>query len=537
MLKAFLVEDEAVIRDGLKDNIPWEQYGYRFVGAAADGEIALPMIRKFRPDVLITDIKMPFMDGLALSRIVHEEFPKTKIVIISGYDEFEYARQAIEVGVEQYLLKPITKLKLKKTLQELKDKIEQENQQNDYQLMFRNEMHEYEQFSHRRFFERVLSGKLSVQEMYQESMKLGIEIDAPYYNLMFFSLQEKIDRQQEGQGRLQEIQERIHQYFLKHPQFVLFGWNVNSYGVLLKGEQSQLAIYAEESIEQIQKICSFEPENINWYVAVGNPVERLSMLPECFQEVNHFYSYRYIMPGLHILNQETLKEYMNEGREKSIDSVDSKKMNPEIIQDFLSRGSRLEIADFVETYLNSIEDALKSMMFRNYIILNIRFSVESYLESLGIEKAEYSDGTSSLELESNLKVESMKTYFMQILEHAIMLRDRVSDYQSRKILRRALNYVNDNYCKETLSLNSVASEVDVSANYLSAIFSQSMQKTFIEYVTMKRMEKAKKLLRNTEQSSGEIATEVGYKDPHYFSYVFKKTIGCSPREYRSGKKG
>lgn len=91
MLKVFLAEDETLIREGLRDNIPWEQYGYRFVGEAADGEMALPLIRKTKPDVLITDIKMPFMDGLSLSRIVREELPKTKIIIISGYDDFEYA--------------------------------------------------------------------------------------------------------------------------------------------------------------------------------------------------------------------------------------------------------------------------------------------------------------------------------------------------------------------------------------------------------------------------------------------------------------
>ena len=158
MLKVFLVEDEAVIRDGLRDKIPWEQYGFRFVGEAADGEMALPMIRKTRPDVLITDIKMPFMDGLSLSKIVSEEFPKTKIVIISGYDDFEYARKAIEVGVDQYLLKPITRLTLKKTLLELKEKIEQDMVQNDYQTQFQSEMHVYEQFSRRRFMNGCFRG-------------------------------------------------------------------------------------------------------------------------------------------------------------------------------------------------------------------------------------------------------------------------------------------------------------------------------------------------------------------------------------------
>ena len=125
--KVFLVEDETVIREGLRDRIPWDQFGYRFVGEAADGEMALPLIRKTKPDVLITDIKMPFMDGLSLSKIVSKEFPRMKIIIISGYDDFEYARQAIEVGVDQYLLKPVTRMKLKNVLLELKDKISSES--------------------------------------------------------------------------------------------------------------------------------------------------------------------------------------------------------------------------------------------------------------------------------------------------------------------------------------------------------------------------------------------------------------------------
>ena len=102
-------------------------------------------------------------------------------------------------------------------------------------------------------------------------------------------------------------------------------------------------------------------------------------------------------------------------------------------------------------------------------------------------------------------------------------------------MRKVIEYIDEHFAEEELSLNSVANVIDVSANYLSAIFSQTMQKTFIEYVTARRMEKAKKLLRMTDKSSGEISVEVGYKDPHYFSFVFKKTQGCSPREYRTKK--
>ena len=166
MIKVFLVEDESIVREGLRDNMPWQQQGYQFVGEASDGEMALPMIRKLKPDVLFTDIKMPFMDGLALSRIVSQEFPDMKIIILSGYDDFEYARSAIRVGVEQYLLKPITKSTMTKVLSELRVKIEAQRQQSSYQDQYQDEMREYEKYSRRIFFEKLFEGHMSVQEIY-----------------------------------------------------------------------------------------------------------------------------------------------------------------------------------------------------------------------------------------------------------------------------------------------------------------------------------------------------------------------------------
>ena len=131
-IKVFLVEDERIVREGLRDMIPWEQYGFVFAGEAQDGEVALPMVRRIRPDILITDIKMPFMDGLSLSRLVNRELPDTRIIILSGYDDFEYAQQAIELQVDQYLLKPITKANAIKALEQTKKRIEEEQDQKEY---------------------------------------------------------------------------------------------------------------------------------------------------------------------------------------------------------------------------------------------------------------------------------------------------------------------------------------------------------------------------------------------------------------------
>lgn len=536
MRKVFLVEDESVIREGLRNNIPWEEYGFFFAGEATDGEMALPLIRKTRPDVLITDIKMPFMDGLSLSKMVHAEFPKMKIIIISGYDDFEYARQAIEVGVEQYLLKPITKSMLKKTLLELKEKMDQDVEQADYQMQFQNEMHEYEKFSRRHFFEKMLEGEMSVKEIYEEAAKQSLELAASCYNLLFFSMQEKKAATSEIEmDEFTRKQDEVLHYFLRHPQYVLFCWNVSSYGVLIMSDEKEISLYTEKCIENIRRICAPEEKHLQWYVAVGNPVERLSLLSECYQRVNHYFAYRFMMPNMHILSEETLANVITTKEDKNIDSVEPSKMDPWIIKDFLSRGSASEIEDFVVSYLLNIKEALRSKMFRDYVVLNIRFTVVAYVESLGISQEQFLSQLPQANQDMHMEPDEVNDYFVDVLHAALSLRDQESDNQSKKMMRKVIEYIDEHFAEEELSLNSVANVIDVSANYLSAIFSQTMQKTFIEYVTAKRMEKAKKLLRMTDKSSGEISVEVGYKDPHYFSFVFKKTQGCSPREYRTKK--
>lgn len=539
MLKVFLVEDESIVREGLRDNIPWEQYGYRFVGEASDGEMALSMIQKLKPDVLLTDIKMPFMDGLSLSRIVHQEFPDMKIIIISGYDDFEYARQAIQVGVEQYLLKPITRANLQKVLSELKVKIELEREQRNYQEKYQAESREHEQFVRTNFFIKVFEGRMPVQEIYEEAGKLSLKLNSPCYNLLMLKLQER--RVGENSGYESEEfarkREELLYYFLRYPEYLTIRWNINTYCILVKSGTEQIREFTQRCLDNIERICKPTEEIFEWYAAVGEPVERLSLLAECYEGVSHLFAYRFLMPEVHIFTKEVAETYVPREVSGKIDDIDSAKVDPELIRDFLARGNREEIGDFVNNYLLGIKEAVKSRLFQNYLAFHIHFAAMAYVESLGYDKRELLAllGEEQIQ-EVNLGFEELSAYIRRILEAAMELRDRESDNQSRRILKKALEYIEDNYQQESLSLNSAANEVGVSANYFSAIFSQAMQLTFVEYVTQKRMEKAKKLLRQTEKHSGDIALEVGYKDPHYFSFVFKKTQGCTPREYRLGAK-
>lgn len=539
MLKVFLVEDESIVREGLRDNIPWEQYGYRFVGEASDGEMALSMIQKLKPDVLLTDIKMPFMDGLSLSRIVHQEFPDMKIIIISGYDDFEYARQAIQVGVEQYLLKPITRANLQKVLSELKVKIELEREQRNYQEKYQAESREHEQFVRTNFFIKVFEGRMPVQEIYEEAGKLSLKLNSPCYNLLMLKLQERRGGENSGyeSEEFARKREELLHYFLRYPEYLTIRWNINTYCILVKSGTEQVREFTQRCLDNIERICKPTEEIFEWYAAVGEPVERLSLLAECYEGVSHLFAYRFLMPEVHIFTKEVAETYVPREVSGKIGDIDSAKVDPELIRDFLARGNREEIGDFVKNYLLGIQEAVKSRLFQNYLAFHIHFAAMAYVESLGYDKKELLAllGEEQIQ-EVNLGFGELSSYIRRILEAAMELRDRESDNQSRRILKKALEYIEDNYQQESLSLNSAANEVGVSANYFSAIFSQAMQLTFVEYVTQKRMEKAKKLLRQTEKHSGDIALEVGYKDPHYFSFVFKKTQGCTPREYRLGAK-
>ena len=354
LLKVFLAEDEVIVREALRDSIPWEQHGFVFVGEASDGEMALEMVRELKPDIVITDIKMPFMNGLTFSRYVSEELPETKIIIISGYDDFEYARQAVELHVDRFLLKPVTKADMISALENTRRRIETE---------------------------RTKTAAVK-----------------------------------------------------------------------------QAAPDAPETLE----LSGFDP------MVLGSFIET--------------------------------------GRAEDTDA-------------------------FVERFINSLHGAEQSVLFKNYLLVSIRIRVANALQDAGITGEKLTELVPDFPMDCS--VEELKRYLGSALKNVISLRDSTLRKAGGDPVDDALRYIHDNYCHDDISLNTAARAINVSSNYLSTIFSQKVGDSFIEYLTKKRMQRAKQLLRETDNRSGEIALAVGYKDPRYFSYVFKRTQGCTPSEYRN----
>src|SRR5512136_2310378 len=173
--KVFLVEDEVVAREGIRDNVDWRLNGFEFCGEAPDGEIALPLLETAEPDVLITNIKMPFMDGLQLCKIVRERMPWVKIIILSGHDEFEYARQAIKLGVTEYLLKPVTVQDLHNVLQKIAAQLEQERKDQEHLQKLRDQIEENRAALRERFLIKLVVGAVSPTEVIEKGQLLGLD--------------------------------------------------------------------------------------------------------------------------------------------------------------------------------------------------------------------------------------------------------------------------------------------------------------------------------------------------------------------------
>lgn len=545
MLKIFLAEDEVVVRETIKRMIPWEELGFELVGEAADGEMALPLLIRQQPDLLITDIKMPFMDGLTLARLAKKEIPGLKVVILSGYDDFNYAKQAIGIGVEDYLLKPITKNALIERLSEIRSRYEHEKTQKEYYEKFQREMQAYEKNSSRDFFEALVGGSMDMMEVYKRAEKLGLDIVAEAYNVLIFTM----DCDEDFSGQRDEYSsweaeslELLENFFAGHSSAMLFRSNIFSYGVLLKGQRETIEENTRACVDEIRKILSRQDGRREWFLAVGQSVERLSQIQKSYHTASRAFSQRYLYDEniLYYDEMETMEHPGGQAETEDnayLQKVDVNALNPAILQKFLSNGLQEETENFVKDYFYAIgQEPMESLVFRNYVILNVRFSVISFIKGLGCDTNEMeSADTEEVLAESGKNMESAIAYAKKMISQTIEIRDQNSGNKNRSILKTAVDFIDSHYMDEEISLNTVANVANVSSNHFSALFSQNMGQTFIEYLTTLRMNKAKELLRCTGMRSSEIAGEIGYKDAHYFSYLFKKTQGMTPSDYRKAR--
>lgn len=536
-IKVFLVEDEMVIRRGIKNSIDWEKEGYIFCGEASDGELAYPMIIKEKPDILITDIRMPFMDGLELCKLVKKELPNIKILILSGYDEFDYTKEAIRLGVTEYLLKPISSGKLLEALNGVSESIRREKEDKDLVRKYMEEMRENTEHEKQKFFEQMIAGNLSMADALETGKKYEMNLSAGMYNLLLFRFTLGEENRKSGE-LLREAEYAIEKLTERLEYVFEFQRGVEGWAFLLMADnEEQMSERVKELSKDLEEIMK-NYSTIAYFGGIGQPVARLRELEESFREAERALAARFTMELNRIISVEDIRMAQNVDTLDDIEitSFGEIEKTRTMLEKFLNNGAEDEIDEFVDVYINELpEENLKSVLMRQYIIMDAYIVMMSFCEK--IEGIEGEMQAQSEELKNSMKtsqtLEEIKNYIRMLLKKIIGVRDTISGRRYSDIIEIAKDQIRKTYMSDEISLNTIAAEVGMSPSYFSSIFSKEMGKTFVEYLTEIRMDRAKELLMCSSMKTSEIGYEVGYKDPHYFSYIFKKTQNCTPKEFRA----
>lgn len=532
-IKVFLVEDEVIIRSGVKKSINWEQEGYEFVGEASDGELAYPMILKEKPDILITDIRMPFMDGLELSRLVKKELPDIKILILSGYDEFEYAKKAIKIGVTEYLLKPISAAKLTEVLNAVAETIRQENEEKNLLETYFAEMRENTERDKMRLFEKLLMGDLSMGEILEAGERFGMNLGASCYKIVLFKILANLENHVYAE-QMVDAYSSVEQAASMMEGVYVFQRGVEGWAFLLTAQDEKSMEESAKILYQNLKQAMKNYTQLEYFGGIGSTVPRIRSLKQSFREADRAFAARFVEEANQIISQKEFeKSQMEEGLK--MQGVVQIGKSREMLQKFLSNGTREEVKAFSDAYISRIEEEnIRSTMVRQYVVIDVCIVILSFCERISSANRLQEEAEELQKMMQKIhSLSEIKKYVVRLLNEAIELRDAESGRRYSDLIAAAKKEIENHYMTEEISLNTVAISVGMSPSYFSSIFSKEAGKTFVEYLTEVRIEKAKEFLMCSSMKTSEIGYEVGYKDPHYFSYIFKKVQGCSPKEYRA----
>lgn len=532
MINVFLAEDEKIIRDGIRRRIDWEGNGLCLAGEAGDWERAYEEILLVKPDILITDVTMPFRDGLELSEMVKRELPDIKIIIISGFDQFIFASRALKIGVTDYLMKPVDAKKLLVTLLRAKQEVEEEQSQKRYLQLLKQQMSEKEKMRREVFLGELILGKCRSGEILSKSRELHMDLSAKAYNLILFQYWRE-NRGQRSPVQDQQVEDGLLKLWENHKEALAFDRGMEGGAVLWKGMgESGSDRHIDSLVKELEGVFD-SVQGIRYYISVGKEVRGLGSISECYHEANKAFAGRFFSPSGCADHVCPKGETAVRGRFSQ--EYDITKVDKERIQDFLRNGSRLEVEAFIEEYCIRMGiKNLQSFLFRQYVLMASSLGAICFVQKAGGDTVKLEDRFTDTECiaGSAATIELTKKYLFGLLDRCIEIRDGVKERGDQALLERGKEYMEEHYGDTDISLNKVASHVNVSPNHFSRLFSQQEKKTFVEYLTDIRMRHAREMLRCTGLKATEISRRLGYKDPHYFYYLFKKTVGCTPGDYR-----
>ena len=536
MFEFFLVDDNAAQRSALRRTFPWERCGFSFAGEASDGELALPTLRYNPPDLLVTDLHMPFLNGLELCRRVRREMPQTKLLLIGSDATAEELQQALAMGVDCFLPKPVESESLHRALKRLRRELEEREAVQEKLSVLDEHSASYAQFLREQFFSRLVSGTVPIGSVYEEaqSLGLGIELRAECYSFLLCYIRSgSFDAQtlELMQNALQELK----LFFQFSDQFHSFAWLPIGFSVLVLGSRSSIEREVAFGIQSIRNRMAPLTGRCRWGVASPDPVNRFSALPDCYAKAYELIAWSFLLPDQQVLTPERLQKLHGDDLEARLRALPAPLPLSRELDLFLETGLPEQAEEFARRCASCMgEGAMDVTALCLYLLLRVRAAVSAYVHSLSVPQDELLRAVDHLPSIDLVVGHSNVVYYLTALLHrAVELREQVQGGRYHQAVQRGMRWIQGHLSSPELNLSQTAKAAGVSPNYFSTLFRQELGVRFAAYVTQLRMEQAAELLRTTDLPVHQVGLRVGYQNARYFSSQFRQNVGCTPLEYRA----
>lgn len=534
MYKIIIVDDEDEVREGIKEKTDWAACGFELVGDFDNGRDALDFVDSLQPDVIITDICMPFMDGLLLAECIASQYRDIKVVIVTGYGDFEYAKKAIKLKVKDYLLKPINSAEFTSFLDKMKLELDEEHTKKEDLTAIKHQLNQSFPLLRERFLESMATSRLKKAEIERKFRNFQLSLVGPTYIALVLDVddfQRDFFEDQETEMELLRFAafNIVQEIFEIESNGIAFRTRGDKIAVLFSGAEDEinilsqtLAMHVKQSVEKYLKLTVS--------IGIGRMQREIQHVSDSFQEALTALDYRFLLGKNNIISIHDV-EYG-----QGVDKLTYNEWEKKLLS-AMRMGNCNNISQVLDDWIKDLKSSVSSVNKCYGSIQKFYVSLMNLVAETGFDEAEVFGAYPFPQITLMKTIDEVKQWLEETCHRIILFLSakRTDITQSQMVL--AETFIRENYKNEDLSLSQVCNHIYISMSYFSALFKQHTGETFVEFLTKLRLEKAKELLIVTQLKTYDIASRVGYGDPQYFSVIFKRNTGKSPKEYRALNQG
>lgn len=526
-----IADDEKEACEGITKRIDWEKIGYEVAGSAENGIDALEMAEKLHPDVLMTDIKMPYLNGLELCERLRKKMPSMKFIIFSGFDDFKFAQEAIKLNVAEYILKPVDPEELTATLKKIKCQLDREiSEKCDVELLWKT----YEQslpIMRQQFFVGLIEGNIPKSQMLLQAKTFHADTNADGWAVALMRADPPADGSSSFSGReelipisVKEILDGILQSNAKSRFVDFIHFDAVVVIAAFHGEKNimMLCNMMNEACESVGRMLKFKA-----MAGVSTIKDDICQLRSSYQEASGALEYSAIMGGGKAIYIQDIEPHTPLKAPIGSEEVQA-------VVNAIKMGDTEQLKKKIDAVFSRQKDIFPTVGQYKIFLMELIASVLKVLSTYGIREEEIFSEDFSEMIEKFHTPDEMKQWCMKVCFkiNSEIVSKRVNN--TKLMAQNAEKYIQENYANPDISVDTLCLYLHVSPTYFSTVFKRETGKSFVSYLTDLRLQHAVDLLNTTEDKTYIIARKVGYFEPNYFSYVFKKKYGISPSRYRRG---